>query len=78
MAEVRALLTEKHSRTTKANRTRQKLKNGQTASGSLAAGDAVAGDDSFYDLFRFIGRAGQRVEVVMLPIADGLTVARRR
>lgn len=43
---------------------------GQTVTGALATSDArLEGDDTFYDLYRFTGRAGQRVEVVMTSTA---------
>lgn len=43
---------------------------GQTVTGSLSASDPrLEGDDTFYDLYRFTGRAGQRVEIVMTSTA---------
>ncbi|HEU0054182.1 MAG TPA: hypothetical protein VFQ39_13440 [Longimicrobium sp.] len=38
---------------------------GQTVTGSLDASDATADDDSYYELWRFQGRAGQRIVVTL-------------
>ena len=43
---------------------------GQTVRGTLAATDPrLEGDDTYYDLHRFTGRAGQRVEISMASTA---------
>lgn len=42
------------------------IRTGQTVAGTLAASDPrLEADETFYDLYRFTGRAGQRVEIVM-------------
>jgi hypothetical protein len=38
---------------------------GQTVNGTLSQSDARMDDDSYYDLYRFTARAGERVEVVL-------------
>lgn len=43
---------------------------GQTVTGTLATSDPrLESDDTFYDMYRFTGRAGQRVEIVMTSTA---------
>ena len=44
----------------------QTLAYGRVVRGSLAAGDAKAGDDSYYDIYRFAGRRGDRVRITMI------------
>lgn len=41
------------------------LRAGQTVSGHLGGSDPTMGDDSFYDLWSYRGRAGERVKVTL-------------
>lgn len=43
----------------------QAIRYDRPTKGDLAQGDAQAGDDSYYDLYRFRGRAGEQVTITM-------------
>lgn len=45
------------------------IRMGQTVSGTLSTTDPTLDDDTHFDLWRFTGRAGQRVQVVMKSTA---------